>query len=211
MNSKKSYQFTELELDALQETLNISFGSAASDLADLMDMFIKLNVPCVKIIEVANLMNYIKKDISSFENCSIVEQKYHGDFQGTAFLIFPYGIEKELISYIQNPEAISFESDELIELEKEVLMEIGNILIGACIGRIFELLESSITYLPPQSMTGESFQAYSLNTPKQAEGKAITMKTSFSFEDRRVKGDLFLLNYQDSIPHLKKALSKFQG
>lgn len=211
MENKKSYQFTEMELDALQETLNISFGSAAADLADIMDIFINLNVPSVKTVAISQLIEYIKTEVNDFDSCSVVEQRYHGDFEGAAFLIFPYGMEKELVSYFQHPEIISFESDELIELEKEVLMEIGNILIGACIGRIFELLESNITYLAPQSMTGKHFEACFGQDSFQGDETAITMKTSFSFEDRHVTGYLFLLNYQDSIPHLKRALTEFQG
>ncbi len=204
-------KFTELELDALQEILNISFGSAVSDLADLMDIFINLNVPFLKILKNSVLIDYVQNEVSDFDNSSIVEQKYHGDFSGIAFLIFPYGMEKELISYFQHPEVISYESDELIELEKEVLMEIGNILIGACMGKIFELLESDIIYMPPQSMRGEQMRDSFANSGLKDEDIAIVMKTGFSFEDRKVTGYLFLLNSQESVPHLKKALKKFQG
>jgi len=109
--------------------MNISFGSAAADLAEIIDIFINLNVPDIQTIEITKLPAYIKEQIKDFDNCSIVEQKYHGDFGGVAFLIFPYGIEKELLSYFQQSENVTYESDEMILLEKEVLMEIGNILL----------------------------------------------------------------------------------
>jgi chemotaxis protein CheC len=109
-------KFTELELDALGEVMNISFGAAAADLAEVMDIFIRLNIPYIKTIEVSALPSYIRDEINDFENCSVIEQRYHGDFNGVALLIFPFGCEKELVSYFQQPENISYESDEIIEL-----------------------------------------------------------------------------------------------
>jgi chemotaxis protein CheC len=203
--------FTELEIDALREIMNISFGNAAADLSDIIDIYIKLNVPDIKIIEIPKLPEYIRNEITDFKNCSIVEQEYHGDFSGLAFLIFPYGVERELISFFQNSNSRNFESDELIELEREVLMEIGNILIGACIGKLIELIESKVSYLPPHTIIGDKFQDLFLQGHFTECDVAITMKTNFSFQDRNVSGYLFLINSQKSIPHLKKALLKFLG
>jgi len=199
-----------MELDALQEIMNISFGSAAADLAEIMDIFIQLSVPSIKTVLIPDLTDYLSRNINDFETCSVVEQKYNGDFEGVAFLVFPYGEEKELISYFQSPDLQGYESDSLIELEKEVLLEIGNILIGACIGRIFELLESRISYQPPQILSGEDFKTVFLNSAFETQDVAITMKTFFNFEDRHVSGNLFLINSQESVPQLKKALKKFQ-
>jgi chemotaxis protein CheC len=203
--------FTELEIDALQEVMNISFGRAAADLAEVIDIFIKLNIPNIKIIKVKELAGYINSEIKDFDTCSIVEQNYHGDFSGIAFLIFPYGIEKEFISYFHDSHIREFESDELVELEKEVLMEVGNILIGACIGKIFELLNNSVTYLPPRAIIGDNFQDIFIKGHFHDNDVAITLKTYFSFEDRGVTGYMFLINNTDSLPYLKNALSKFLG
>jgi chemotaxis protein CheC len=109
--------FTELEIDALQEVMNISFGNAAADLAEVIDIFIKLNVPHINVIKVPELADYINSEIKDFEICSIVEQNYHGNISGVAFLIFPYGIEIEFISYFHDTDARNFESDDLPELE----------------------------------------------------------------------------------------------
>ncbi len=203
--------FSELEIDALQEVMNISFGNAAADLAEVIDIFVNLNVPNIKIIKIPELTDYINSEIKDFDICSIVEQNYHGDLNGLAFLIFPFGIEKEFISYFQDKEIKKFESDDLVELEKEVLMEVGNILIGACIGKIVELLNNRVAYLPPRTIIGGNFQELFLRGRFHNNDVAITMKTYFSFEDRAVTGYLFLINSMDSLPYLKKALSKFLG
>ncbi len=211
MKEQSAGALTDLELDALQEIMNISFGSAAADLAEIMDIFIQLSVPSIKTILIPELTDYLSLNISDFKTCSVVEQRFNGDFEGVAFLVFPYGEEKELISFFQSSEMQGYESDSLVELEKEVLLEIGNILIGACIGRIFELLESLVSYQPPQILWGEDFDSSFLNSEFESQDIAITMKTFFKFEDRHVSGNLFLINSQNSIPQLKKALLKFQG
>jgi len=94
-------------------------------------------------------------------------------------------------------------------LEKETLMEIGNILIGACVGKLAELLKDSVTYSPPRVVTE--------NTPNDAipaslfdpSASAIVLKTVFSFEERNVNGFLFLVTSHDSILWLKKSLITF--
>ena len=202
---------SEMEIDALQETMNISFGSAAADLAEIMDIFIKITVPSIKTVSLPELSGFISSKINDFSSCSIVEQHYNGDFEGIAFLVFPYGEAKELISYFYHPESPGFMSDNLIELEREVLLEIGNILIGACIGRIFELLDSRISYQPPQILSGDDFDRSFLSENIKPHDLVITMSTFFSFEDRNATGHMFLINSKKSIPHLKKALSRFVG
>jgi chemotaxis protein CheC len=198
-----------LEIDALQEIMNISFGSAAADLSDIIDLFIQLNVPEIRILQVSRLTEYIKHETRDFDLCSIVEQKYSGDFHGLAFLIFPFGVERELLSYFEKADIKAIESDDQLNLEKKDLMEIGNILIGACISRVFELLRSNATFFPPKTIVGDKFQKLFLKNHFRDTDIAMTMKTSFSFRDRNVSGYLFLVNSQDSIAHLKKALAEF--
>ena len=60
-------------------------------------------------------------------------------------------------------------------------------------------------------MKGQDFDNSLLNTEVQSQDITIMMKTFFKFEDRDTKGYLFLINSQESIPHLKKALSRFLG
>ncbi len=207
---KNQLSFSEMELDALGELLNISFGSAVADLAGIFDIFINLNVPFVKIIRRYEIFDYISNEIPNCIDCSIVEQKYHGNWGGTALLVFPYGIEKKLISYFEQPSESSYSSDGVAELEKEVLMEIGNILIGACLSKIFELLDTRVIYFPPTASVGGWSKEMLLGSDS-ADDFCITLETKFSFEDRNVEGHLFLIIDKESVPRLKKALRPFTG
>lgn len=210
MNNEE-YSFTELELDALGELMNISFGSAAADLAEVLDIFINLNVPSIKLIKKSELPAFINSELPGCHDFSMIEQKYHGDFGGIALLIFPYGMEKELLSYFSSPDGSGSESIGIAGLEKEVLMEIGNILIGACIGKIFELLDSHIVYFPPTAVIGKGISELMKEDQDDSDDISITLKTRFSFEDRKVEGHLFMINNKESIHKLKNALKPFTG
>ena len=210
MGKSNRGQLTEMELDALQEIMNISFGSSVADLAKILDIFINLQVPSLETVKMTDLLSYINREVKEYKNCNIVEQGYYGDFAGMSFLIFPYGMEKELMSFFHPSHTYRYESDQLIQLEKEVLMEIGNILIAACIGNVFELLNTSIAYLPPQSYRGEELGEALTGCRLRDDDTAIALTTKFSFEDRKATGHLFFLNSQEAIPYFKKALARFQ-
>jgi len=117
-NEEQSYAFSELEIDALGELMNISFGSAAAGLAEVLDIFINLNIPYTKLIKKNEIAEYIKDAMPGYFDCSMIEQKFHGDFGGSAILLFPYGIEKELLSYFYQPDGIGYESDGLSNSRK---------------------------------------------------------------------------------------------
>ena len=84
-----------------------------------------------------------------------MEQSFWGKFKGNAYLFFPSGTGKRIISLLGNGDEF-FQSDPINELEKETFLEIGNILIGACIGKIAELLGDVITYSPPRVVIEKS-------------------------------------------------------
>ena len=209
MDTQPNEFFSDLEIDTLQEIMNIAFGHAAADLAEVINIFVELTSPNVKVKKAVDVPDYIKSEIKDFDRCSIVEQSYMGESEGIAFLIFPYGAERELISFFHDNGTDFLESDDIDVLEQEILMEVGNILIGACVGKIFELLKGMVTYLPPRSIIGENFQSVFLQGKLNPQDYAILMKTNFNFEDRAVSGFLFLINSQGSIESLKHALAEF--
>ncbi|MBA4419237.1 MAG: chemotaxis protein CheC [Syntrophus sp. (in: bacteria)] len=197
------------ELDILQEIMNIAFGKATADLAQIIDIYINLSVPYVKVINTASLEEYIKEEIRGYNDISIVEQKFWGEFKGSAFLIFPAGAGKELITLLTGEEIDAFASDPIDELEKGTLMEVGNILIGACVGKIAELLNDSLAYSPPIVHIGNTHEETLPKALLDAYDLTIALKTSFSFEKKDIVGFLFVVTSQESLLWLRKALNDF--
>ena len=209
MNIQTGSMLTDEEIEIFQEIMNIAFGKSAADLADIIDTHVVLSVPYIRIMHVSGLQDYFRDHVKDYKNISIVEQKFRGRFKGDALLVFSAGAGRELVNMLQHEEKSGFESDPVDILERETLMEVGNILIGACVGKIAELLKDVITYTPPMIIMEKYSCDAIYDSQYNPDGTAIVLKTDFSFDNGNVSGFLFIVTSQESIIWLKDALRIF--
>jgi chemotaxis protein CheC len=210
MNTKFSENlFTRDDAAILEEVMNIAFGKASSDLARVIDIRILLNVPHVEILKADGLLQRIKEETKVYDSISIIEQNFWGKYQGSALLAFPSAASKGLISLFDDEESL----DDNPHLERETLLEVGNILIGACVSKVAELLEDNISFSPPRLISHVVINKLSSETvsPRldDPDKYAILMKTVFHLENKDIKGYLFLIANQESMTWLKTALKNF--
>jgi chemotaxis protein CheC len=196
------------EKEILQEIMNIAFGKAAADLAEVINIFVVLSVPYIEMLKSHDLPEYLKSQVSAYDRISIVEQNFWGEFKGSSFLVFQASAGRELVSLFGDDSG-DFGSESIDALEKETLMEVGNILIGACVGKLSELLGDTVTYSPPRVVTENSPNDAIPASIFESDSSAIVLKTVFCFNERNVSGFLFLVTSHDSILWLKKALATF--
>jgi chemotaxis protein CheC len=199
---------TNNETDILQEIMNIAFGRAAADLAECIDIFVLLSAPDIKLLQASDLPAYISRELDQFDKISVVEQNFWGKFKGSAFLFFPAGTGRRMISLFDGGDKF-LESDPIHELEKETFLEIGNILIGACIGKIAELLGDVSTYSPPRVLVEQSRHEIVSGSLIDPDNVAIVLRTVFEFNEKNISGYLFIVTKQESFAWLKTALNKF--
>ena len=76
MGRDTSEIFSSEEKDILQEIMNIGFGNATADLAEIIDIFVELSIPDIKVIDVGGLPEYIETTIQTYDNTSIIDQKF---------------------------------------------------------------------------------------------------------------------------------------
>lgn len=201
--------FSEEERDILQEIMNIAFGNATADLADVVDIYVMLSVPSVQVIEIGELPAYLKSTLNADGTSNIIEQKFWGNFKGSGLLVFPGGSERDLIAILEDQEREEITDTPLATLEKGGLLEIGNILIGACVGKVSELLDTFVTYSPPQVLYSSTRNCDFLIEQFDANQTAIVMKTLFSFKEKNINGFLLILTNHESIGWLRQALHDF--
>jgi chemotaxis protein CheC len=207
-NDNTKEMITAEETDTLQEIMNIAFGRAASDLAEYIDIFVILSPPQIKVLQSFDLPSYLNNEIKDYDKVSVVEQNFWGKFKGNAFLVFPSGTGKRMISLFDSENKF-FESEPTHELEKETFLEIGNILIGACIGKIAELLGDVTTYSPPRVVVENSLRGVVYDNLSDPDNLAIVLRTVFEFNEKNVSGYMFILTKQESFAWLKTAVYKF--
>src|SRR5690554_1870643 len=104
MNSAEHIFSTE-EKDILQEVMNIAFGQATAELAEVIDIFVILSVPNIKVVKGRDLPNYFINEMDGSNVVNLIEQNFLGKFSGQALLIFPSGAEKELIKLFNQENA----------------------------------------------------------------------------------------------------------
>ncbi|MFA5323597.1 MAG: hypothetical protein WC373_13075 [Smithella sp.] len=207
-NNTSSEMITVAETDLLQEIMNIAFGRAASDLAEYIDIFVILSVPQIQLLQAIDLPTYINRELKAYDTVSVVEQSFRGRFRGSAYLVFPSGSGRRMISLFDGG-AKFFDSEPTHETEKETFLEVGNILIGACIGKIAELLGDVSTYSPPRVIVEKSNLGLLADNLFDPDSLAIVLKTVFEFNEKNVSGYLFIVTKQDSFGWLKNALHKY--
>ncbi|MBF0488807.1 MAG: chemotaxis protein CheC [Nitrospirae bacterium] len=209
MEGNDDSTFSELEIDTLQEIMNIAFGQASADLAEVINVFIVLSVPALRLKKAVSLSEFIRVEIGDLKDFKIVEQSYWGKSKGVALLAFPHEAELELIAMFREDSDMGIDSDMSDELDNEMLIEIGNILIGACVSKMAELLKDVVTFVPPRVITGEQLSEAFVENRFEREARVILLKTLFQIEGRELSGHLFLVNSLDSIHTLKDALRAF--
>jgi len=199
------------ERDILQEIMNIGFGAAAADLSGVIDLYVQLSVPTVNVIPASELLGYIEREVPDAHEISIIEQNFWSKFKGIALLAFTAGAGKALLSLLGDLEEQPFESDPMRILEKETLMEVGNILVGACVGKVAELLGDVVTYSPPRVLIGNLSDTNVSKRIFDPRNYVIILQTVFHFGKQDVQGYLFLIASHESISWLRRALQSFMS
>jgi chemotaxis protein CheC len=199
---------TSEETDLLQEIMNIAFGRAAADLAEFIDIFVVLSVPQIKLLQIYDLPQHLHEEIQQVDRVSVVQQSFWGKFKGNAFLVFPAGSGKRIISLF-DVENKFFQMEPSVEMEKDTFLEVGNILISACIGKIAELLGDVITYSPPRVVIDQSLRGVVYDNMNDPDNLAIVLRTVFEFNQKNVSGYMFIITKQESFAWLKAALHRF--
>lgn len=204
-----AHSFSEEEKDILQEIMNIAFGNATADLAELIDVQVILSIPDIRIMGFDDLPDFLNETINHGRKNAAIGQKFRGDFNGTGLLFLPAGTERVLETFLNIDYRDKISQQEDIEIKTGLLVEISNILIGACVGKISGLLNTVVAYSPPElfSNGGDDYQF--LLEHFEAEQTAIVMKTLFQFDQQDVNGLLLIMTNYKSVGWMKTALHDF--
>ncbi|MDY6903106.1 MAG: chemotaxis protein CheC [Thermodesulfobacteriota bacterium] len=201
--------FSQDEKDILQEIMNIAFGNATADLAELIDVQVILSIPDIRIMGFTALPKFLHETINHGQQTAATGQKFRGEFNGTGLLFLPLGAERVLEKFLSDSQRDKLSKQEGKDMQTGLLVEISNILIGACVGKISELLNTVVSYTPPELFTEGGNDYEFLLEHFDTEQTAIVMKTLFQFDQQDFHGLLLILTNYESVNWMKKALIDF--
>ena len=196
MNAKA---LTANQTDMLQEIVNIAMGQAGDSLARVLDCFVRLSVPRIKLIEVSHIGSYMASLVKNDMLITAVRQSFFEDLSGEAIVLFSansYGDLSELMGY----------QDLDPQTEKELLFDISNIMVGACLNGIAEQLNANLSFSAP-SLIAENTTAAALLTPDSLPWDyALQVEVNFSLENRNFMSHLIIMMAQDALESLLQSL-----
>jgi chemotaxis protein CheY-P-specific phosphatase CheC/DNA-binding NarL/FixJ family response regulator len=201
---KKSSETISLDSslrDCYQEIANVAMGRAGDLLARLLNVFVKLPIPNVNLIEVSELSMALKA-VESDESISGICQGFiGGGISGEALLM----LNDSSFQDVANLMNYKGEVDEHAELE--LLMDIANVLIGACLNGISEQLDMPFSQGHPVVL-GQHCDISELvanNITKWQ--KTLAIEISYGIENYPIKCDILLLFTEKSMKTLNNKVS----
>ena len=196
---------TEDYRDTFSELFNIGMGKAASSLSEMLNEEVILTVPQFQSMSYRDAMTMF----GSEDNVQIdaVEQKFVGDFSGSAYLFFSGESSRELVRRILQDDVAA---DALGELEQDTLTEVANIILNACFGSIAEVLGCELESEVPLLICGNVNEVLSIDRMQFGEEPVvITLSMTFSLPDQLIKGQVSLLMTTSSVNRLVTELERY--
>ena len=186
--------------DCYQEIANIAMGQAADLLARVLGVFVTLPVPNVNIIEVSEL--HMALSLAENEQASAVCQGFIGrGIAGEAIIIFnDSGIEN--IASLMN---FTGDIDDMIE--RELVMDVANILIGTCLKGIGTQLNINFSQGHPLILGQHRRVSNMIHTNSKRWKKMLAIEINYTISNGDINCDLLLLFTEDSIERLNEQIS----
>ncbi|MCW8866097.1 MAG: response regulator [Colwellia sp.] len=199
--SKSELFLSPVLRDCYQEIANVAMGRAGDLLARLLDVFVELPIPNVNFIEVSELRMALK-DVESNESTSGICQGFiSAGISGEALLILNDSSFKDVASLMN----YQYEEDKSTELE--LLMDLANVLIGACLKGVSEQLDIDFSQGHPVVLGQHRKISELIANNANKWKKTLAIEISYSIENYPIKCDLLLLFTERSMQTLNNKLS----
>ena len=189
--------------DALQEIANIGMGQAGAQIARILDEFVHLSIPRVMLLSPQEVGNALAR-VVGVDCVSAVRQAFHSKVaRGEALTIFGESRCRDLA------DLMGYEKDIDHAAERELLLDVSNILVGACLGGIAEQLQTQIGFSAPSLLVDSAPLARLLETSEVSWDTALLVEVSFRLENRSFACHLVMLMPDSELAILAEALNRF--
>lgn len=145
--------FTEMEIDAIGEILNISMGASATSISTMLDKRVVITTPSVEVQKASNF------HFESFEPAVGVEINYTGGLLGTNMMILKESDVQAIVDLLLQREP-SDEKFVLDEISNSAICEVMNQMMGSSATALSQLLDRPVNISPPSSFQIENSSSF---------------------------------------------------
>ena len=198
--------FTVVHQDALVELINIGFGRAAAALSKLTGHRVELEVPHITMCPIGEMGDRLRPMLDN--QVASVHQVFSGPVDGDALLVLDQKSAAILKELLTNEPALPLEID---GSAREVLTEIGNILLNACLGTFGNLLKVQVSFSVPH-LTLETLEEIvgSISVGREGLRYALIVHAAFRLRNSSLVGYLVIVLGVASIERLIDALEVWE-
>jgi chemotaxis protein CheC len=196
--------FNQDELDVLNEFINISFGKAASLIANMMETFAELQVPETKIINPDELNQYIHDTYPETKNIYLANQRFKNGYTGESIFLIDELSAENIAVFMHQDEEIA-QND-----IKAAIIELANIVNSSCVGKFTQLIGAKTVFSPPIITQKTSSDTIISDTVAKQYSKIIMITTILKIEKHEILAYIFILNSDKSFKSLKNAIEKLE-
>ncbi len=170
---------SDLQTDVLKELANIGAGNATTALAKMVGKRIEIGVPDIQLVKLSDLQDFIGEAEKVMTGILI---ELSGEINGVMMFLVDETISNQMINILLHRDKNA--NVQYDDMEKSVIMEIGNIIISAYLKSISQMTRLEV--IPSVPMFQIDMASALLSVPATQfciiSDKVLMIQTQFSLE-----------------------------
>jgi chemotaxis protein CheC len=189
--------------DALQEFVNIGMGAAGAALAKALGAFVELAVPGVDVTDRSRVASLLDGGaLGSNPEVEAVRQQFFGAFMGESLMV----VDAE--GYAQLSDLLGYGPDAGAAERQEALLDLANVVIGACVNGIAEPLKEIVSFAPPSRLGTRADMRAFLARDTVALSQGLVVNVDFKLEARSFLSRVLVFLPEHSIVRIDQAITR---
>lgn len=168
--------FNAMELDAIGEIMNISLGSSATAVSNLLDHRVDITTPSVSVVPVEEF------SLGDLEPAIAVEIKYVSGLEGSNIMLLKRSDVKVIVDILMGSE-MPDEEFELNDLTISAVCEVMNQMMGAASTALSDFLGRPVNISTPQSYTLDDLQSFKSEHFHNDQGLLVVVRFMLKIEN----------------------------
>jgi chemotaxis protein CheC len=195
------------QTDALAELINMAFGLTAAKLSEIAGSRVRLDPPIVSIHPIQALARELGPFVTG--PAASVHQVFSGPISGDAILFLNYESAVTLSNLLVEQH---LRAERLDTSTGEILIEVGNMLLSACLGMFGNLFQVHVTFSIP-SLHLDSLEHFltSLSISGDELRHAVVIAAPFHIREQKVEGRIVIVLGVSSLERLIQAVEQWEG
>lgn len=168
--------FSSMELDAIGEVMNISLGSSATAVSNMLDHRVDITTPSVSVVSLQDF------SIGDLEPAIGIEIRYVSGLEGSNIMLLRRRDVKVIVDILMGSETPE-EEFELNELTISAVCEVMNQMMGASSTALSEFLGHAVNISTPKSFALEDLEKFKQEYFLTSDENLVVVRFVLSIEN----------------------------